>query len=185
MKAGKIIAIDNCDFFSLVAVWELLDQSWELVTITRLRCAIALCREDSSPKLVFPTGISPEGLWGGTCFKRGSTNSKEKSGKKLPSNQELILNLILTRPGSSSATLAQKLGITVAAVGQWLLKLEAGGSIHHRPHPLNSRTRLYYPGAIPPHTDSKAVAPTRRELPVKIYFVDPRTLQEVCKYPNR
>ncbi len=87
-------AIDLTDFFSLLAVWELNDEHcWELLSIERPKQAIALCREQPSRRLVFPTGISPEGVWGGVCKKRESTSStrkKEKSTGKPLSNQEMV-----------------------------------------------------------------------------------------------
>ena len=141
---------------------------------------------------MFPTGISPEGVWGGVCKKRSFTTTKEKPARKPPSNQEMLLALITASPGKSSTTLALKLGITVAAVRQLLRRLEVEGSIHHRSHPLSSQTRLYYPGATPPHNSLKATASTRdssvvntEEPPLLVYFVDPLTLQEICKCPNR
>jgi hypothetical protein len=104
----------------------------------------------------------------------------------------MVLALITASPGQSSISLALKLGITVAAVRQLLRKLEAGGKIHHRSHPLSSPTRLYYPGATPPHNSLKATASNRNlrvvnteEPPLKVYFVNPLTLQEICKCPNR
>jgi hypothetical protein len=189
----KFRAIDLTDFFSLLAVWELNDEHcWELLSIERPKQALALCKEQTSRRLVFPTGISPEGVWGSVCKKRSFTTTKEKPARKPPSNQEMVLALITASPGQSSISLALKLGITVAAVRQLLRKLEAGGEIHHRSHPLSSQTRLYYPGATPPHNSLKATTSTRdrgvasiEEPPLRVYFVDPLTLQEICKCPNR
>ena len=156
---NKFPVIYLVDFFSLLAVWELNDEHcWELLSIERPKQAIALCKEQPSRRLVFPTGISPEGVWGGVCKKRSFTTSFEKPARKPLNNQEMVLALIMASPGQSSTTLALKLGITVAAVRQLLRKLETGGSIHHRSHPLSSRTRLYYPGPQPSHTASKATA---------------------------
>jgi hypothetical protein len=58
------------DFCNLVAVWELKEGCWELLKITRLKQAIALYRQAPSSRLVFPTGVSPNGMWGGLCRKR-------------------------------------------------------------------------------------------------------------------
>jgi hypothetical protein len=189
----KFPVIDLTDFFSLLTVWELNDEHcWELLTIERPKQAISLCKEQPSRRLVFPTGINPEGVWFGFCKKRSFTTTKEKPARKPPSNQEMVLALITASPGQSSISLALKLGITVAAVRQLLLWLEAGGKIHHRSHPLSSQTRLYYPGATPPHSSLKATASTRdlrvvntEDPPLKVYFVNRLTLQEICKCPNQ
>lgn len=54
--------------------------------------------------------------------------------------------------------------------------------------------RLPCPGPQPSHTTSKETASTRdlrvantegREPPLKIYFVGPKTLQEICKCPSQ
>jgi hypothetical protein len=189
----KFPAIDLTDFFSLLAVWEINDEHcWDLLSIERPKQAIALCREQPLRRLVFPTVTSPEGVWGGVCKKRSLTTSFEKPARKPLNNQEMVLALIMASPGQSSISLALKLGITVTAVRQLLRKLETGGSIHHRSHPLSSQTPLYYPGATPPHNSLKATATTRdrgvastKEPPLLVYFVDPLTLQEICKCPNR
>ena len=120
----KSPAIDLTDFFNLLAVWELNDEHcWELLTIERPKQAIALCREQPSRRLVFPTGISPEGVWGSVCKKRSFTTTKEKPARKPLNNQEMVLALITASPCQSSISLALKLGITVAAVRQLLRKL--------------------------------------------------------------
>ena len=57
--------IDVTDFLTLVVVWELQPGcQWKLLAITRLRKAIALVRESPSTRLVFPTEIKPNGVWG-------------------------------------------------------------------------------------------------------------------------
>lgn len=107
----KFRAIDLTDFFSLLAVWQLNDEHcWELLSIERPKQAISLCREQPSRRLVFPTGISPEGVWGGVFKKRSFTTSFEKPARKPLNNQEMVLALITASPGQSSVSLALKLG---------------------------------------------------------------------------
>ena len=187
-----INAIDLTDALTLVAVWELKDQSWDLLMLARPQGAIALCREQPSKRLVFLTGVSPSGVWRRACIK-DSTSSlfpvEEEPTQKPPSSREMVLELIKTSSGQSSAMLAEQLGISVAAVGQLLRKLESLGEIHHRLDPIHSKIRLYYPGAMSSSiTNIPAVASTckaaslaPREPPLKVYFVDPRTLQKVGK----
>jgi hypothetical protein len=170
----------------------MMNTAGKSVTIERPKQAIALCKEQPSRRLVFPTGISPEGVWGGVCKKRSFTTSFEKPARKPLNNQKIVLPLITASPGQSSVTLALKLGITVAAVRQLLRELESLAKVYYRPSIVNKRIRLYYPGPQPSHTTSKATASTRdlcvvntEEPPLKVYFVDPLTLQEICKCPNR
>jgi len=70
-------AINLCDFCNLVAVWELKEGCWELLKITRLKQAIALYRQSPSSRLVFPIGVSPNGMWGGLC-RKGRYKKKKK-----------------------------------------------------------------------------------------------------------
>lgn len=174
-------SIDLTDFYSLLAVWELQEHSWELIIITRLRCAIASCREQSS-RLVFPTRTRPNRVWEGVCSK----HTPQQQVEQLPlsvSNTERVMEAVKTCPGLSTAFLAKQIGISKTAVGRHLQQLEKEGNVHYRPDPLDQRIRLYYPGSKPPHTSSSAtlrtrkiVLPKRREPPLKVYFVDPRTL---------
>lgn len=66
----EFAAIDLSDFFSLLAVWELQEQCWELIGIERPKQAKAICLEKPSSRLLFPPSVSPNGVWGGICKKR-------------------------------------------------------------------------------------------------------------------
>jgi hypothetical protein len=68
--AHEFAAIDLSDFSSLLAVWELQEQCWELIGIERPKQAKAICLEKPSSRLLFPPSVSPEGVWGGICKKR-------------------------------------------------------------------------------------------------------------------
>jgi hypothetical protein len=72
-------AIDKTDHISLLAVWELKPECyWELLTITRLRNAISLVRESPLNRLVFPTGLNPNGVWSGICKNRIAKMNQKK-----------------------------------------------------------------------------------------------------------
>ncbi|OWY64398.1 hypothetical protein B7486_47505 [cyanobacterium TDX16] len=66
----EFAAIDLSDFFSLLAVWELQEQCWELIGIERPKQAKAICLEKPSSRLLFPPSVSPDGIWGGICKRR-------------------------------------------------------------------------------------------------------------------
>ena len=176
-------AIDITDFLILVAVWELQEGYWELLTIVRLRNAIALARESPLTRLVFPTGVKPHGVWGG-IYKNRITKTNPKKVDSLQKRQERVLQLLEKLPGQARESLASHLGVSVATIGQVLRKLEKIGLIHHRPHPSQNKTKLYYAADSAPATStevtssiSRAVPYVSREPQLRIYFVDPRSLQ--------
>lgn len=178
-------AINKSDFMTLVVVWELNDGYWEIVSVVRLRCALALASESPTTRLVFPTGVLPNGVWEGVC-KKHSARTNYKKADTLVLRQEKLLALLVTSPGQSNSSLADHLGISVATARQLLKKLEVDGKVHHRPHPMQNKTRLYYAGTAPTNPSTgvtpdprRSVRSTRSSPPLKIYFVDPRTLQEV------
>jgi DNA-binding CsgD family transcriptional regulator len=176
--------IDVTDFVTLVVVWELQPESqWQLFAITRLRNAIALVRESPLTRLVFPTEIKPNRVWGG-IYKNRSTKTNPKKVNSLQKRQERVLALFKNSPGQTRDALAEQLGVSVATVGQLLRKLEKSGDIYHCPHPSQNKTKLYYTGATPATTGItvtssriRAVPDARREQPLRVYFVDPQTLQ--------
>ena len=183
-KKMKRQAIDVTDVLTLVAVWELQEGYWELLTIVRLRYAIALARESFTTRLVFPTGVLPNGVWGGEIYKNGVAKTNPKKGDVLQKRQEMVLQLLENSPGQTRDSLASHLDLSVATVRQLLNLLEKQGKIHHRPHPMQNKTKLYYVGAAPTDTgktdnQSSSVRSTRSAPPLKVYFVDPRTLQSL------
>lgn len=177
------IAIEFRDGMTLVVVWELRDSCWEILSIVRLSRAIALAKESPTTRLVFPTGVLPNDVWGGVCKKHsGRTNHKKADSLRL--RQENLLAILVNSPGQRIEALAEELSVSVATVRQLLRKLEKEGKIYHRPHPKQNRTKLYYAGTAPTNTGrgtadnpSKSVRSTRLVPPLKVYFVDPRTLQ--------
>jgi hypothetical protein len=56
---SKAIAINPYDGFDLLAVWEKDGRKWHLLELARPQRAIALARENSKARLVFPTGVNP------------------------------------------------------------------------------------------------------------------------------
>ena len=177
--------IHRADGMTLVVVWELHEGCWEILSIVRLRCAIALVRSSPTTRLVFPTGVLPNDVWGGVC-KKQTARANYKKADLLLLRQEKLLTLLMNSPGQRKETLAVQLSVSVATVGQLLRKLEKKGQIYHRPQPTQNRTRLYYAGAAPTNTHrgtadnlSNSVRSTRSVPPLKVYFVDPRTLQKV------
>ena len=175
--------INRADGMTLVVVWELYNGCWEILSIVRLRCAIALVQESPTTRLVCPTGVLPNGVWGGVC-KKHSARTNRKKADSLLLRQENLLTILVNSPGQRKESLAEQLCVSVATVRQLLRKLEKEGKIYHRPHPMENRTKLYYTGAAPTNTQratadnpSKSVRSTRLAPPLKVYFVDPRTLQ--------
>ncbi|MBW4639099.1 MAG: hypothetical protein KME05_12845 [Gloeocapsa sp. UFS-A4-WI-NPMV-4B04] len=175
--------INRADGMTLVVVWELHQGCWEILSIVRLRCAIALVQESPTTRLVFPTGVLPNDVWGGVC-KKQTARANCKKADSLLLRQEKLLTLLVDSPGQRKETLAVQLSVSVATVGQLLRKLEKEGQIYHRTHPMQNRTRLYYTGTAPTNTQrgtadnpTKSVRSTRLAPPLKVYFVDPRTLQ--------
>jgi dsDNA-binding SOS-regulon protein len=175
--------INRADGMTLVVVWELHDGCWEILSIVRLRCAIALTQESPTTRLVFPTGVFPSGVWGGVCKKHSARTNYLKVDSLLL-RQEKLLTLLMNSPRQRKESLAEQLSVSVATVRQLLRKLEKDGKIYHRPHPSQNRTKLYYAGTAPTNTQrgtadnpSKSVRSTRLVPPLKVYFVDPRTLQ--------
>jgi hypothetical protein len=59
---SRAIAINLDDSFDLVAVWQWEDRRWQLLQLARPKHAIALCRNNSMMRLVFPTGVNPNHL---------------------------------------------------------------------------------------------------------------------------
>ena len=59
---NRAIAITPCDGFDLVAVWQLDGTKWYLLQLARPQSAIALARENSRTRLVFPTMIDPNNV---------------------------------------------------------------------------------------------------------------------------
>ena len=175
--------IDRADAMTLVVVWELHEGCWEILSIVRLRCAIALVRSSPTTRLVFPTGVLPNDVWGGVC-KKQTARTNNKKADSLLLRQEKLLTLLRNSPGQRKETLAVQLSVSVATVGQLLRKLEKERQIYHRTHPMQNRTRLYYAGEAPRNTQrgtadnpSNPVRSTSFSPPLKVYFVDPRTLQ--------
>ncbi len=168
---------------TLVVVWELHERFWEIFSIVRLNRAITLAKESPTTRLVFPTGVLPNGVWGGVC-KKQTARANYKKADSLLLRQELLLTLLMNSPGQRKEALAQQLGVSVATVGQLLRKLEKQGKIYYRPQPKRNRTRLYYAASSAPTNtqrgtanQSLSVRSTRLVPPLKVYFVDPRTLQ--------
>ena len=58
----KPIAINPCDGFDLVAVWQKDGTKWYLLQLARPQSAISLYRENPKTRLVFPTSINPNHL---------------------------------------------------------------------------------------------------------------------------
>jgi hypothetical protein len=177
--------INRADAMTLVVVWELYDSCWEILSIVRLRCAITLTRESPTTRLVFPTGVLPNDVWGGVC-KKHTARTNYKKADSLLLRQEKLLTILVNSPGQRKEALAEQLGVSVATVGQLLRKLEKECKIYYRPQPKQNRTRLYYTGTAPTVTQrgttdnpSNSVRSSRSAPPLKVYFVDPRTLQKV------
>lgn len=179
----KPSVIEMTDLLTLVTVWELQEGYWELVTITRLKRAITLAQESPLTRLVFPTEIKPDGVWGG-IYKNRSAKINPNKVDSLQKRRERVLALLKNSPGQTRFALAEQLGVSVATVGQLLRKLEKNGDTHHRPHPMQNKTKLYYAGTVPNtigtsanKSTSKALPRLGRELPLKAYFIEPKTLQ--------
>lgn len=119
----KHAAIDLSDYYALLAVWELQGGYWQLQAIIRLNRAIALARESPLTRLVFPTGISPNGVWGGV-YKNRMTKTNLKKVDSLQKRQEKVLQWLKNSPEQTRDPLASQLGVSVATVGQLLRKLE-------------------------------------------------------------
>jgi len=115
--------INRADGITLVVVWELYDSCWEILSIVRLRCAIALVRSSPTTRLVFPTGVLPNDVWGGVC-KKQTARANYKKADSLLLRQEKLLTLLMNSPGQRKETLAVQLSVSVATVGQLLRKLE-------------------------------------------------------------
>lgn len=187
-------AIKFRDFMTLVMVWELRHGYWEILSIVRLSRAIALARESPTTRLVFPTGVFPNGVWGG-IYKHRATKINPNKVDTLQERRERVLQLLSKSPGQTreamvaertAAGIAPQLGVSVATAGQLLRHLEKSGDIHHRAHPMQNKTKLYYAGTAPTNSNpgaasknpSKSVRSTPTVPPLKVYFVDPRTLQQ-------
>lgn len=178
------IAINFRDAMTLVVVWELHEGYWQILSVIRLKAALALARELPLTRLVFPTGVFPNGVWGG-IYEHRATKTSSKKVDTLLERRERVLQLLSKSPGQTRDAIAFQLEVSVATARQLLRLLEDNGDIHHLPHPMRNKTRLYYIGTPPsnPSTGaasnqkSKLVAPT--VPPLKVYFVDPRTLQQV------
>ena len=176
--------IDRADAMTLVVVWELYEGCWEILSIVRMNRAIALTRESPTTRLVFPTGVLPNDVWGGVC-KKQTARANYKKADSLLLRQEKLLTLLMNSPGQRKDSLAVQLSVSVATVGQLLRKLEKERQIYHRTHPMQNRTRLYYAASSAPTNTqrgtadnlTKSVRSTRLVPPLKVYFVDPRTLQ--------
>jgi hypothetical protein len=179
--------IDRADAMTLVVVWELHEGCWEIFSIVRLSRAIALTQESPTTRLVFPTGVLPNDVWGGVC-KKQTARTNNKKADSLLLRQENLLKILVNSPGQRKEALAQQLRVSVATVGQLLRKLEKEGKIYYRPQPKQNRTRLYYAGTAPTNSGrgtadnpTKSVRSTRLAPPLKVYFVDPRTLQPLYR----
>lgn len=177
--------INQADGMTLVVVWELYDSYWEILSIVRLSRAITLVQESPTTRLVFPTGVFPNGVWGGIYKNRTTPNNHQKADSSLQKRQRLVLELLKVNPGQTKEAIASCLNISFATARQLLRSLEELGDIHSRPHPMKNRTKLYYTGAAPTNPDSatsnstKPARPTHSSPPLKVYFVDPRTLQSL------
>lgn len=172
----------------LHSVWELIDGYWELLTIVRLRCAITLALQSPLTRLVFATIANPSGVWGGIYDDNRTTLKEERKAESLfQKRHRLVLELLKASPGQTKEAIAVFLDISVATARQLLRSLEDLGNIHSRPHPSQNRTKLYYMGTAPVDTNRGAAASnsnrsarsTPSSPPLKVYFVDPRTLQSL------
>ncbi|MBW4641366.1 MAG: MarR family transcriptional regulator [Gloeocapsa sp. UFS-A4-WI-NPMV-4B04] len=179
------IAIQFRDYITLVVVWELHEGYWEILSIVRMNRAIALVRSSPTTRLIFPTGVFPSGVWGGIC-KKHSARTNHLKADSLLLRQENLLTILVNSPGQRKESLAEQLSVSVATVRQLLRKLEKDGKIYHRPHPTQNRTKLYYTGTAPTNTQrgtadnpTKSVRSASFSPLLKVYFVDPRTLQQV------
>ncbi len=177
------IAIKFRDAMTLFVVWELYDSCWEILSIVRLNRAIALAKESPTTRLVFPTGVLPNGVWGGV-YKKHTARTNHLKADSLLLRQENLLKILVNSPGQRKESLAEQLSVSVATVRQLLRKLEKECKIYHRPHPTQNRTRLYYTGTAPTNSGRGATSNSNkppRSTPsvpsLKVYFVDPRTLQ--------
>jgi DNA-binding CsgD family transcriptional regulator len=159
----KSSTIDLTDYLSLVTVWELQEGYWELLTITRFRCAIALARESPLTRLVFPTGVKPHGVWGG-IYKNRATPNNQKKADSLHSRQQRVLALLKQSPGQTRDAIASHLDVSVATTLQLLRHLEKSGGIHHYPHPVQNKTKLYYAGSSPSTTGTSANKNSSKEI---------------------
>lgn len=178
-------AIKFRDYMALVVVWELHEGYWQILSVVRLKAAIALAQKSPTTRLIFPTGVFPDGVWGGIYKHRATPNNHQKADFRR-SRQERVLALLLATPGQTREAIAFQLGISVATVIQLLRSLEKAGNIHHCPHPMQNKTKLYYVGTAPTNTQrgtalypNKPPRSTRSVPPLKVYFVDPRTLQSL------
>lgn len=177
-------AIEFRDGMTLVVVWELHEGYWEILSIVRMNRAIALARESLLTRLVFPTGVFPNKVWGG-IYKHRATKTSSKKVDTLQERRERVLQLLSKSPGQTRDALAPQLGVSFATTRQLLRSLEENGDIHSRPHPMRNKTKLYYTASSAPiNTDktdnqSSSVRSARSAPPLKVYFVDPRTLQQV------
>ena len=103
--------INRADGMTLVVVWELHDSYWEILSIVRLSRAISLTRESPTTRLVLPTGILPNGVWGGVC-KKHPAKTNNKKADSLRKRQELLLALLEKSPGQRKDSLAVQLGVS-------------------------------------------------------------------------
>lgn len=100
--SGTVI---ETDFNVLLAVWELQNGYWEILSITRLRRAIALARESPTTRLVFPTGVFPDSVWGG-IYKHRATKTNPHKADSLQQRQERVLALLKQSPGQTREAIA-------------------------------------------------------------------------------
>lgn len=163
--------ITPTDHFGLLAVWQVDNQGWELVSITRLKPAIALCNCDETERLVFPTCVDPNQVSG----KRLKASVFPNEDVKPVNKRELLLELIENLPGQIVNSLAEGIGTSRAAAKGYLRTLVRQGKVHCRRSPADGRSKLYYSGQKSAHAESevnidvnKVVRPiARRELPLK------------------
>lgn len=177
--------IDLTDYFSLVAVWELNDNGWTLITITRPKPAILLCHHQK--RLAFPTCINPNLVWRNVGKKCQTDEEFLEQVIKPANSRKRILELLETHPGQSIKLISARLGISSGAVRVCLRLLKEQRKVHCQPSLLDSRTKLYYLGLAPANASiscatntPKVVLPSLQKEPaLKVYFVTPRTLEKV------
>lgn len=73
------IAIQFRDYMTLVVVWELQQECWEILSIVRMNRAIATTLFSPTTRLVLPTGVLPNGVWGGVCKKHPAKTNNLKA----------------------------------------------------------------------------------------------------------
>lgn len=164
-------AINLNDWFSLVSVWEQSSRGWRRLSTVRQVQAKKLCNQPN--RLVFPTDIN--------LNPRNNPCNESYNFCKSISRKERLLEIIKLSPGLTSILLAKKLDVNVSQLRHYLKTLQDAMLIHYCPDSSNKKIKRYYLGEKPMIVESNnnfnVVEPKPKLPEVRVYFVNPRLLQ--------